>query len=111
MLAEIVRRHSEDLGVLVEWARQGEDVLADLERGVETFSRDIQAGEIRTTLSGPLDRKNAIITIHPGAGGTESQDWAEMLLRMYLRWTERRGFGPTSSTCSRATKPASRARR
>jgi peptide chain release factor 2 len=93
VLAETVRRHSEDLGVLVEWARQGEDVLADLERGVETFSRDIQAGEIRTMLSGPLDRKNAIITIHPGAGGTESQDWAEMLLRMYLRWTERRGFG------------------
>ncbi len=92
-LAETVRRHSEDLGVLVEWARQGEDVLADLERGVETFRRDIQAGEIRTMLSGPLDRKNAIITIHPGAGGTESQDWAEMLLRMYLRWTERRGFG------------------
>ena len=43
-------------------------------------------------LSGELDRKNAIVTIHPGAGGTESQDWAEMLLRMYLRWTERRGF-------------------
>jgi peptide chain release factor 2 len=43
-------------------------------------------------LSGELDRKNAIITIHPGAGGTESQDWAEMLLRMYIRWTERRGF-------------------
>ena len=44
-------------------------------------------------LSGELDRKNAIITIHPGAGGTESQDWAEMLMRMYMRWTERRGFG------------------
>jgi peptide chain release factor 2 len=43
-------------------------------------------------LSGELDRKNAIITVHPGAGGTESQDWAEMLLRMFIRWTERRGF-------------------
>ncbi len=43
-------------------------------------------------LGGEHDRKNAIVTIHPGAGGTESQDWAEMLLRMYLRWTERRGF-------------------
>ena len=43
-------------------------------------------------LGGEHDRKNAIVTIHPGAGGTESQDWAEMLLRMYLRWAERRGF-------------------
>src|SRR6184192_4319561 len=43
-------------------------------------------------LSGPHDKRNAIVTIHPGAGGTESQDWAEMLLRMYMRWTERRGF-------------------
>ncbi len=53
---------------------------------------DVQAGEIRKMLGGEHDRKNAIVTIHPGAGGTESQDWAEMLLRMYLRWTERRGF-------------------
>jgi peptide chain release factor 2 len=43
-------------------------------------------------LGGEHDRRNAIVTIHPGAGGTESQDWAEMLLRMYMRWTERRGF-------------------
>jgi peptide chain release factor 2 len=92
-LAETVRRQGEDLGVLVDWARQGEDVTADLARGLERFGRDIQSGEVRTMLSGPLDRKNAIITIHPGAGGIESQDWAEMLLRMYLRWTERRGFG------------------
>jgi peptide chain release factor 2 len=91
-LAESLRRHTEDLTVLVDWARQGEDVVADLERGLDAYARDVQAGEIRTLLGGELDRKNAIITIHPGAGGTESQDWAEMLLRMYLRWAERRGF-------------------
>jgi peptide chain release factor 2 len=78
--------------VLVEWARAGEDVTGDLERGLDAYARDIQTAEIRTMLSGEMDRKNAIITIHPGAGGTESQDWAEMLLRMYIRWTERRGF-------------------
>ena len=52
----------------------------------------VDAGETKKMLGGEHDRKNAIVTIHPGAGGTESQDWAEMLLRMYLRWTERRGF-------------------
>ena len=78
--------------MLFEWQRSGEDVLADLERGIEAFSREVEAGEIRTMLAGEMDRKNAIITIHPGAGGTESQDWAEMLLRMYMRWIERRGF-------------------
>ena len=78
--------------MLVDWARQGEEVLADLERALEVYARDIQTAEIRTMLGGELDRKNAIVTIHPGAGGTESQDWAEMLLRQYLRWTERRGF-------------------
>ncbi len=78
--------------MLFDWARQGEEVGADLSRSLDTFSRDVQAGEIRTMLSGDLDAKNAIVTIHPGAGGTESQDWAEMLMRMYLRWTERRGF-------------------
>ena len=91
-MADSLRRQTDDLGVLVEWARQGEDVSADLERGLETFDKDVQAAEIRTMLSGDLDRKNAIITIHPGAGGTESQDWAEMLLRMYIRWSEQRGF-------------------
>jgi peptide chain release factor 2 len=92
-LAVALRRQTDDLSVLFEWARQGEDVSADLTRGLEALERDVQAGEIRTMLSGELDRKNAIVTIHPGAGGTESQDWAEMLMRMYLRWTERRGLG------------------
>jgi peptide chain release factor 2 len=91
-LAETLRKQADDLGVLLDWARHGEDVTADLERGLDNYGRDVQAGEIRTMLSGELDRKNAIVTIHPGAGGTESQDWAEMLLRMYTRWSERRGF-------------------
>jgi len=92
-LAQSLRRQADDLGVLVEWARQGEDVLGDLSRGLDQFAKDIDAAEVRTMLSGDLDRKNAIVTIHPGAGGTESQDWAEMLMRMYMRWTERRNFG------------------
>jgi peptide chain release factor 2 len=91
-LATVLRKHNDDLSVLVDWAKQGEDVVPDVERGLDTFTRDVQAAEIRTMLSGELDAKNAIVTIHPGAGGTESQDWAEMLLRAYLRWTERRGF-------------------
>ncbi len=91
-LAEALRRQTEDLGVLFEWARQGEAVSDDLARGLESYQRDVEAGEVRTMLSGEMDAKNAIITIHPGAGGTESQDWAEMLMRMYMRWIERRGF-------------------
>jgi peptide chain release factor 2 len=78
--------------VLVDWAGQGEDVLAELTHGVDEFARLIDGGEIKKMLGGEHDRKNAIVTIHPGAGGTESQDWAEMLMRMYIRWIERRGF-------------------
>ena len=61
-------------------------------QALDALEQEVQAGEIKKMLGGEHDRKNAIVTIHPGAGGTESQDWAEMLLRMYLRWTERRGF-------------------
>ncbi|HTL01925.1 MAG TPA: PCRF domain-containing protein, partial [Vicinamibacterales bacterium] len=91
-LISTLAKRTEDLGVLVEWAGQGEDVLADFTAGLEEFSKVVEAGEIKKMLGGEHDRKNAIVTIHPGAGGTESQDWAEMLLRMYLRWIERRGF-------------------
>jgi peptide chain release factor 2 len=83
---------TDDLGVLIDWAGQGEDVVAELSAGIERFAGLVEGGEIKKMLGGEHDRKNAIITIHPGAGGTESQDWAEMLLRMYLRWIERRGF-------------------
>ena len=82
VLAEALRRHGDDLAVLTDWAKQGEHVEAELARGLETFARDVDSGEIRTMLAGELDQKNAIVTIHPVAGGTESQDWAEMLLRM-----------------------------
>ncbi|MCA1562970.1 MAG: peptide chain release factor 2 [Acidobacteria bacterium] len=91
-LADSLRRRAEDLAVLVEWAESGEPVADDLARGLDELAAQVDAGETKKMLGGEHDRKNAIVTIHPGAGGTESQDWAEMLLRMYLRWTERRGF-------------------
>ncbi len=91
-LIDRLRKREEDLSVLVEWATEGEDVLADLAGGLDVLTVEVEAAETKKMLGGEHDRKNAIVTIHPGAGGTESQDWAEMLLRMYLRWTERRGF-------------------
>jgi peptide chain release factor 2 len=91
-LRQSLRRRADDLGVLVEWANAGEDVSADLERGLGEFQAEVEVAETKKMLGGEYDRANAIVTIHPGAGGTESQDWAEMLLRMYLKWAERRGF-------------------
>src|SRR5947209_9807408 len=91
-LTRSLRKKSDDLAVLIEWADAGEPVDAEFAGALEALDQEVQAGEIKKMLGGEHDRKNAIITIHPGAGGTESQDWAEMLLRMYMRWTERRGF-------------------
>ncbi|MEO7273884.1 MAG: peptide chain release factor 2 [Vicinamibacterales bacterium] len=91
-LSEGLKGRVDDLAVLVEWAEAGEPVLEDLGRALDDLSAQVDAGETKKMLGGEHDRKNAIVTIHPGAGGTESQDWAEMLLRMYLRWIERRGF-------------------
>ena len=81
-----------DLDTLFELGREGEDVAADLERDLRVLRGRLDKLENRMLLSGENDIRSAIVTIHPGAGGTESQDWAEMLLRMYLRWTERMGF-------------------
>jgi peptide chain release factor 2 len=91
-LSDALRRRVDDLAVLVEWAEAGEPVIDDLGRALDDLATEVDAGETKKMLGGEHDRKNAIVTIHPGAGGTESQDWAEMLLRMYLRWAERRGF-------------------
>ena len=87
-----LKQKCDDLAVLVEWMQAGESVESEVGQGLDALDQEVQAGEIKKMLGGEHDRKNAIVTIHPGAGGTESQDWAEMLLRMYLRWTERRGF-------------------
>jgi len=91
-LAESLRTKAEDLGVLVDWIGQGEAVEEDLAAALDALAAEIEAGEIKKMLGGEHDDKNAIVTIHPGAGGTESQDWAEMLARAYLRWAERRDF-------------------
>ena len=89
--ADLARR-SEDIQAYFDLGREGEDVSADLRRELDTLRQTLERVETSTLLSGENDQRNAIVTIHPGAGGTESQDWAEMLLRMYLRWAERQGF-------------------
>ena len=69
-----------------------ESLTAEIEQGLQRSATALEAFEVKVVLSGPQDKKNAILSIHPGAGGTESQDWAQMLMRMYLRWAERAGF-------------------
>ena len=91
-LRDSLRQRTDDLGVLVEWAQAGETVADDLLAGLEQLEATVDDAETKKMLGGEHDRANAIVTIHPGAGGTESQDWAGMLLRMYLKWAERRGF-------------------
>jgi peptide chain release factor 2 len=81
-----------DIDTLFELAREGENVNGELEREIRGFTSHLSKLEDKMLLSGENDARHAIVTIHPGAGGTESQDWAEMLLRMYLRWAERNRF-------------------
>jgi peptide chain release factor 2 len=88
---ELARRAG-DIDSYFELAREGEAVEPELTREIDSLRSYVEDLETRTMLSGELDPLNAIVTVHPGAGGTESQDWADMLLRMYLRWAERQGF-------------------
>lgn len=80
----------ESVGILEE--ESGDLFLQDLQKEIADLREDLDSLEIQYLLSGEMDRNNAILTIHPGAGGTESQDWAQMLMRMYLRWAERHKF-------------------
>jgi peptide chain release factor 2 len=90
--AELARR-SEDIEAYFDLMREGEtSVEPDLKREIDSLVEFSEALESKTMLSEENDTLNAIVTVHPGAGGTESQDWAEMLMRMYLRWAERQGF-------------------
>jgi peptide chain release factor 2 len=90
--AELARRNS-DIEAYFELFREGEaSIEPELKREIDSLIEFTDALESRTMLSEESDPLNAIVTVHPGAGGTESQDWAEMLMRMYLRWAERHRF-------------------
>ena len=83
-----------DLVAMAELAAEegGDSLRAELEQEIAVIDKDIASAEVAALLSGEQDVSNAIVSIHPGAGGTEAQDWAEMLMRMYLRWAEKRGY-------------------
>jgi peptide chain release factor 2 len=88
-----IRSMTSDLETLFELSREGEPVAAEVAAEMDKLRGRLTELETAMLLAGENDSLSAIITIHPGAGGTESQDWAEMLLRMYLRWAERKNFG------------------
>ena len=92
-LKDLVRQ-TEDARTLWEMATEAgdESMTAEIQETIRGAEGALEAFELKVVLSGPQDRKNVILSIHPGAGGTESQDWAQMLMRMYLRWAERAGF-------------------
>src|SRR5207247_10333101 len=83
-----------DLAGFLEPAAETDDGSLDAEiaTGIASLRKDLDEFELKVMMSGPHDIKAAVLSIHPGAGGTESQDWAQMLMRMYLRWCERAGF-------------------
>ena len=87
-----LKRRMDDIEAYFELAKEGEATESDLQREIPALEEFAEKLESKTMLSGEMDAMNAIVTVHPGAGGTESQDWAEMLMRMYLRWAERQGF-------------------
>ena len=90
--AEAIESNAEELDVLLDLQKEGEGVEADIDTVLTKLESDIESIEMTMKLSGEHDDRDAIVAIHPGAGGTESQDWAEMLLRMYLRYCERKGW-------------------
>ena len=84
----------EDMETLIEMGYEEDDasVIPDIEELMDTFKNDFEAIRVKTLLAGEYDRDDAIVTLHAGAGGTESCDWAGMLYRMYTRWAEKKGY-------------------
>lgn len=85
-------QRNNDIEILIEFAEQGEVEISDLLVDLEIYEKIISEVELKLTLGKTEDIQNAIVSIHPGAGGTESQDWANMLFRMYKRWAEKQDF-------------------
>lgn len=92
---ERYRRWLGDTEALVELMDEGESVEDQLAQTIAELTGQLEADEAETLMNGPHDRADAIVTLHPGAGGIDAQDWAEMLLKMYLKWCERHGFKAT----------------
>jgi peptide chain release factor 2 len=89
---EKLARRLADVETYFELADEGENITSELRGELDKLRQEVDRLETETLLGGENDHRNAIVTIHPGAGGTESQDWGDMLLRMYQRWAEARGF-------------------
>ena len=87
-----IEKRVNDAAEVVTLAREDESLAAEVEAEFNKIASDLDQMELEAAFSNEYDSRNAILTIHAGAGGTESQDWAQMLMRMYLRWGERRGF-------------------
>lgn len=93
----VLNNSYEDLKVLLELGEEEEDpsLAREIQKDLKYFQRRLEDMELQVLLNGPYDRENAILSLHAGAGGTEAQDWVEMLLRMYTRWAEEHGYKTT----------------
>ena len=105
---DLERAFTERVEMLELAEAEGDDgLVAEAEAALTALGETASLAELQTLLSGEADGNDCFIEVHPGAGGTESQDWAEMLMRMYLRWAEKRGYKPRSSITRAARKQAS----
>ena len=88
-----IEEQSEEIEVFITVALEDKDtsLLEDIKTGIDELKDKVEDLSLQTLLKGDYDHSNAILSFHPGAGGTEAQDWVEMLLRMYIRWAEKKG--------------------